>query len=245
MAFSQIETAKLKGGVRVEDVRAEGEWLLASGSYLKTFEQREAGWVFGLRDGRGFGIPKPEDVTLLMPRSGDRVALIEWKNEVRVLVVEGYVFAYRTEAECLLAATERVAQMDARKQATLEEMRSEFTDREAALPVEIAGRLRALRERSILTEEEWNRTYWGYELFVCEEAAKMVAAVRDGSLDWDRFTLNEVKFPELSDQHSGNTFGASVYMANLILTHDEPVGSDLVNAMSAAMAQINGSRESG
>lgn len=101
----------------------------------------------------------------------------------------------------------------------------EFVRRMDLLPEAFQKRLQYFRE-----VEGWEKEFGPYELFVCEEAAKLVKAFSTeeelkefNSLPYERQkkVSDERKIELELEQHSGNTFGQAVFLARVFLVKPE------------------------
>lgn len=141
--------------------------------------------------------------------------------------VNGTVLWYRTheeESEHRRAENERRQQ---ERRAEWEDQKDEYIARIAALPEVFRERI-AVRQRN---NSDFDWKYGGYELFCCEQAIIMAEAFRKlwPDKEGDELTaLINAFYDEpwdvqcgivlgLADGHSGNTFGASVALANQYL----------------------------
>jgi len=98
------------------------------------------------------------------------------------------------------------------------------------------------RFRSNNPDFRWK--YESYEMFTCKEAIKIANAL-DDSFDPAEFYKLSFKeqnklVPDLSDEHSGNTFGMALQLAYLYKTNPEGVAQ-----IHGALAPLVGSKEYG
>jgi hypothetical protein len=86
--------------------------------------------------------------------------------------------------------------------------------------------------------------YEGYELFVCEEAVKLIDALKmaEAVIAFQALCWNEqiARVPTMSGEHSGNTFGMACLLAHEFLVHPERV-----KRWYGALAPLVGSQEYG
>lgn len=145
---------------------------------------------------------------------------------VRGIIIEGRVYSYRTEEEEAERHAGWVADEDAKRAREAERERTSRDARRAALP-------EALRERCAVFEArnpDWRRDYESYELFVCEEAARMAThfgADVEGLRAFAAKPFHEQKgiVPDLKlSEHSGNTWNSAVYLAVRLATDPKLVG---------------------
>ena len=141
---------------------------------------------------------------------------------VRGIVVGGRVYRYRTEAEeHTRAAEEQRAQEAEREQAFVANLAD--TDRRiAALPVFFRERIAKFQRDG---GYHFRRDYEAYELFCCEQAVVIADALHTreaidafAAAPWEEQTR---MVSGLSNDHSGNTFGAACQFARTYITHPE------------------------
>lgn len=97
----------------------------------------------------------------------------------------------------------------------------------------------------LATSADWGWKMGGYELFVCEEAVKILAVIStvEGIKSFYAASMEGQKalVPTLDyDNHSGNTFGCAVRLAHLACAD-----IDLVPKMHAAMCPLMGCADAG
>lgn len=197
------------------------------------------GWALGL-DGTHLFCPRDQcDVT---PIVGELARLYGkgFGYVVRGIIIEGRVYKYLTEEQEKERHAAWVDEEHARRAREAERERASRDARRAALP-------EALRERCSVFEARnpnWRRDFESYELFVCEEAALLVAhfggdlealrAFHDKPTDEQREVL-----PRMSE-HSGNTFGAALAIARRLMEAPE-----LVRGAHGALCPLVGCVEYG
>lgn len=178
----------------------------------------EQGWTLGL-DGSHLFCPK--DQCERAPAVGE-IARLYGKGfgyVVRGIIIEGRVYKYLTEGEEQQRHAEWVADRHRAEQAQLERERTSRDERRAALPEALRERLDRFESRN----PTWRRDYEQYELFVCEEAARLAAHFGSDVEALRAFadkpsTEQAVIAPELKiNEHSGNTWGAAVQIASLLM----------------------------
>lgn len=236
-------------GYRSREIEAnEGAEVAVELGFLREYDVSDEGRhvTITLTGGGSWGMPRHEGMPT--PRPGADVRYMSgWGSRVRLVVINGYVHHYVTLDELREENDRFVARHMERKLAELDANREAQAAREAALIPELAGRCEALRSRSSEGPEGWDAEYWPYDLYVCEEAQKVILAARDGSLDMEALQAGEVsEYPGMSDQHSGNTFGASVFLAALVLdAEDAEQAAIRACTMKGAMARLVGSERAG
>ncbi len=146
---------------------------------------------------------------------------------VRGVVIDGKVCRYQTAAEERAAFDKEMADRRAQQIAEATAKAAENDARIAALPLAFQKRFERFRAG--------NPDFWfehqPYELFCCEEAMKIAAALKDRPEDVPAFAKLDWKqqkqlVPTLSDEHSGNTFGMACRLAHWHLTRPENVSRE-------------------
>ena len=160
------------------------------------------GWCLGV----------PDDVAV---KAGDAARLYGegLGRPVRGLVVNGKALWYRTEAEEEQRHKEWVENYRREQREGFERDRAKREATYAALPEVLQKRIDMLREKSPDTRHEWEP----YELFCCEQAARIAEACptveaieRFRNLNWQE---QYAMVRGLSHDHSGNTFGGACALA--------------------------------
>lgn len=177
------------------------------------------GWTLGM-DGSHLFCPREQcDVT---PIVGE-IARLYGKGfgyVVRGIIIEGRVYKYLTEEQEKERHAGWVADEQAKRARESERERTSRDARRAALPEALQQRCAVFEARN----PDWRRDYESYELFVCEEAARLAAhfgsdfeALVDfsntKSADEQRKILPGLKL----DEHSGNTWMAAVGLARRLM----------------------------
>jgi len=164
---------------------------------------------------------------------------------VRGVFVDGerVFYSTREEEEAKHKEQRELAERDAREKYM--QGAPERAVRIAALPT-------AFRERLSRFQRNRPETSWrneDYEIFVCEEAVKIarhmdaVPDVREPIKAFREYVeAHEAEFG-ISDQHSGNTFGAAVLLAFFWLRPDD--GEELVSKAHAAICPLLGCEDCG
>lgn len=202
-----------------------------------------AGWYIGLSSGFSFWIQADSPVT---PAVGMPIRMYGRGvgYTVRGVFLDGQRVYYKTEAEQDEEFRKQCEDRHKERRYDFEKNRADYDRRYGLLPEVFRRRLDRFRSNN--PEFRWE--YEPYELFVCEQAVVIAAAVPAGSdparfisdfkeLD---FTAQQAMVPGLADGHSGNTFGAACALAAWFLIHPENV----VRA-HGALAPLVGSKEYG
>lgn len=189
---------------------------------VETVERVDEGWFCTHNDGwilfvKDVGIePKPGDILRMY---GQGIGYT-----VRGIVIEEKgIVRYRTEAQEQLDREVDRERKQNKRQDELDDERSERNLRIRELPQSLRQRI----ERFQIARENWRRDYEDYELFVCEEAAKIAQHFegKNGIYHLNEWTnqpneQQESTFP-VSDQHSGHTLEKAISLARLLLLDDE------------------------
>ena len=163
-------------------------------------------------------MPKTE-VIKLVPTAG-MVANLYGKGFgycVRGLVVAGQIIFYLTEEEQKAKFDQEQRDIEFKKAIDYEQNQEEFNIRIGKLPVVFQERIHDFRD----TSNSWGQNFETYELFVCEQAyvfAKALKTLEKISEFKDlEFKAQKKIVPELSNDHSGNTFAAACLLAQVYL----------------------------
>lgn len=201
---------------------------------ITSVEREQSGWfAVGLSDGWCIGVdPTPA----VEPRPGLLIRLYGRGTgyPVRGIVIDGVVVRYQTDGEYRAETARKAAEERAAKFAEFETRRADIEARIAALP---AG-FRARFERFAAGNPDFLPEFGDYELMCCEQAVIFAGRMSADELRrWAKLPHDGQKamVPEMSDGHSGNTFGVSVRLA--ILSHEHP---DLVALEHGALVPLVG-----
>jgi hypothetical protein len=202
------------------------------------------------RDGDGWTIKMDDGWNMFVypftplhtPQPGDTITL--WGRgigyTVRGVAVDDIVYRYESEQEYRARFEREMAERDAKKRAEYERDKPEHDLRIAALPAIFQERIHNFRRR----RADFGWQHESYELFTCEQAVAFaeafpdedaLTAFRDMSYEQQREAC-----PAMDESHSGNTFGAAVFLANLYLTRP-----DLVPKAHGALCPLVGCDEYG
>lgn len=184
-----------------------------TGGYSLTFDN---GWSFWMPDA-GFAPGVGQTAKLYGRGTG---------YQVRGLVVNDRVVFYRTEAEQEELNRKEQAAREDKKRSDYEAQSGEYDRRVNALPQPFKTRITEFRNWK---PETWKYDFEPYELFTCEQAVEIATALKTPE-EISRF--HKLDFTEqkkivlaLSDDHSGNTFGAACLLARIYLTKPELIPS--------------------
>ena len=159
---------------------------------------------------------------------------------IRGLKIDTEMVFYRTKDEQEELNRQQALNHDFEMRIEFEEERSELDAQYDALPDVFKRRLDKFRTNN--PDFRWK--YEGYEMFVCMEAVKIAEALSENAASIRIFAglsyAEQMRQVELSDDHSGNTFGMAVHLAWLYSTDPENVVG-----LHGALAPLVGSEEYG
>lgn len=159
---------------------------------------------------------------------GDRTRFYgQFGRPIRGLFISGYEIWYRTPEEDEAYQEEQRLEATRKRLREYEEKKDEYAARVAKLPQPFRARIERFRRANL----NFGQDYEGYELFCCEQAAMIAAEITDGSLknperdaagilnDFNAMSWEQQieKVPDLSKEHSGNTFGKSCELARIYI----------------------------
>lgn len=206
----------------ITDVTESGDWYQIS----------QDGLCCGLKKSYGV-IPKVGDKLTVHTKGGSF-------GTIRGMDLNGVKIFWKSDDELEADRIEWLRKNEEYKQQKFKDSVAEMDKQYDALPECFKKRIDKFRANN----DRFRIDYEGYELFCCEQAieiangCKTANAVKEFSkLDWEQ-QLKQV--PNLSDGHSGNTFGASVNLAYWFLEQPENVVK-----MHGALSPLVGSEEYG
>ena len=182
------------------------------GTLTKVERYKDGNFAVTSSNGWSIGVGKEHGVE---PKVGDH--FVTWGSiglPVRGMALNRRVLFYRTPAEQEVQHQKEVDAHKAQRITEYESKRADFDRRVAALPEPLRDRIERFRA---FKGDGWRWEFEPYELFVCEEAAK-IAAQFNTATAIQKFAKMEYEdqkraFPQMGDQHSGNTFGMAVRIA--------------------------------
>ena len=183
----------------------------------KTVTSVGAGGEFTCDDGWTFGVPKDSAV---MPHVGDSARFYGRGigYTVRGLFLNGAKVFYRTEQEQKREDAKSLRKFHEQKRLDFEKSRAKLDREFCTLPKEFKDRIAGFRA----FRSDWRAEFEAYEMSVCVDAVNIATAMKTaakveafGKLSWDE---QKAAVPDLSDGHSGNSFGCAVRLAWLWLT---------------------------
>ena len=206
---------------------------------IKEFRKSDTGYELTFENGWSFFMP---DVGFA-PEVGQTAKLYGRGTgyTVRGLVVNDRVVFYRTEAEQEELHRKEQAEREAKKRTDYDAKASDYAARVNALPLPFHARIQGFRNWK---PETWKYDFEPYELFTCEQAVEIANALKtpDEISRFHKLEFVEQKklVPALSDDHSGNTFGAACHLASIYLTKP-----DLIPSAHGALCPLVGCKDYG
>lgn len=202
-------------------------------------EESQDGWTIALEDKSLFFVSKEWGVE---PHPGDTARFYGKGvgSPVRGLDINGQECYYRTPEEEAKRHAQWVRDFEAKKRAEFEKNKATLDEQYQKLPEVFQRRIDKFRTNN--PNFRWK--YEAYEMFVCTEAVRIAEALKTANAirRWKELEFDEQRrlVPNLSDDHSGNTFGASCFLALAYL--EQP---DIVVKQYGALAPLVGSEEYG
>lgn len=159
---------------------------------------------------------------------------------IRGMDLNGKKIFYKSDEQLEKERQEWLDENERKKQREFKENKADMDERYENLPECFQKRIDKFRANN----DRFRIDYEQYELFCCEEAIKIAESLKDvekvkgfGKLKWEQ---QKQLVPELSDGHSGNTFGAACHLAYWYLENQENV-----TKMHGALSPLVGSEEYG
>lgn len=159
---------------------------------------------------------------------------------VRGVDIDDKEVYYRTPKEQEALHKQQCAAHNVEQKETFEKNKAELDADYDALPPVFKARIDKFRQNN--ADFRWK--YEGYEMFCCKEAVKIATAFNTPEAikefkehGWEK---QKAVLPGLGDGHSGNTFGAACYLAQLYIVRP----NDVVK-VHGALAPLVGSEEYG
>jgi hypothetical protein len=198
-----------------------------------------ASWDITMVDGWSFTFGK-DQAPGVIPEADD-TARFYGKGlgySVRGLLINGVKIFYKTVKEQEEEHKQWCSDKERDDKASFEKNKADLDTKYEALPAEFKLRLDSFRR--INPDFRWKHE--GYEMFVCTEAIKIAKALKTiKKIDqWQKLPVE--KQDKIIDvgAHSGNTFGAAVFLAKLYLKFPE-----LVREAHGALCPLVGCKDYG
>lgn len=188
--------------------------------------------------GCGFRLDKSYGVT---PHVGDTVTIYVINGSmVRGMDINGKRVFYKSDEELEQEHQVWVANYKKEKQECFEQNKAQLDADYECLPDNFKKRIDRFRRNN----PNFRVDNEAYEMFVCKEALKIAAAIdsADGIYKFNNASWEEQQrlVPDISDGHSGNTFGMACRLAQIQLVSPERVWE-----LHGALSVIVGSKEYG
>lgn len=159
---------------------------------------------------------------------------------IRGMDLNGHRIFWKTDDELEAERVEWLRKNEEEKQQKFKDNVSEMDKQYDALPKCFQERIDRFRANN----DRFRLDYESYELFCCEQAVAIANGCKSaaGVEEFRKLTWEEQlkRVPELSDGHSGNTFGCAVHLAYWYLQQPENVVK-----IHGALAPLVGSKEYG
>ncbi len=200
--------------VSINDQQFEESVIDAVSEQPDGYELRHDGWTLWC--------PKVEG--LPAPSAGERLRTYGRGigSTVRGIVVSGRVYRYLTEAEENDRNMAWCLEQEAKREREFIAGLADADRRIAALPALFQERIARFQRDG---GHGFRRDYEAYELFCCEEAVVIANALRTGeaiSAFYDAPSDEQKRLvPDMSDGHSGNTFGTACLLARTYVERPE------------------------
>lgn len=169
----------------------------------------------------GFGFSMEYGVT---PRVGDAVRLYEHRGSmIRGMDLNGSPIFFKTDEDLDKEHKKFIRETNAKRRAQFKEQKEKLDEQFNSLPEVFKRRIRWFRKHN----KNFRWEHEAYELLVCVDALKIaekcatpeaVKTFMDSSYDFQKSFV-----PDLSDGHSGNSFGMSCRLAYNYLEDEEMV----------------------
>lgn len=190
-------------------------------SIIKKVIEDENYFFISTEDSRSFGLLKKYGAT---PKVGDRIKTDTIRgSEIRGVVLNGVRVFYKTNKQLEQERQEWFANNERKKLEAFEKNKTQMDADYEALPENFKKRIDRFRENN----DRFRIDYEGYEVFCCKEALKIAAAcgTPEKIEEFKKSKWEEQKnmVPDLSEDHSGNTFGCATQLAYTHLKWPESV----------------------
>lgn len=183
-------------------------------STIVTADDCGDGYSIQLKDNWCFFIDKKNEEDVI-PKVGDNIKLYGKGvgYPIRGVVIEGKVVYYRNEAQQEENHRKWVDNYHNERKAAFEINRDKLDKDYSELPIEFRKRIDRFRKE----DENFRWESEDYEMFVCTEAVKIAKTLKnsDQIAKFYKLPYEEQKvLVDISDAHSGNTFGGACALAN-------------------------------
>lgn len=205
---------------------------------IRRVDESDIGFMISTKDASSFWLDKEWGAT---PKVGDTIKLyLVNGSTVRGVELNGILLYYKDDDWLEQERQDWLAKYAKEKQERFEAAKAGLDADYLSLPDNFKQRIDRFRANN----PKFRVDYESYEMFCCKEALKIAAAREtSGRVKWFARTFYEkqVKLcPDLSDQHSGNTFGAACWLAYVHLKWPERICQ-----IYGALSPLVGSKEYG
>lgn len=190
-------------------------------SKVKSVSKSDDLYSVSLEDCSVFGLDAKYGVE---PKVGDELTLHKVKGStIRGVDINRKVVFYKTDEQLEQERKEWLENNEKEKQASFAKNKVQMDSDYNELPAVFQQRIDKFRE----SNPRFRVDYEGYELFCCMEAVKITNAIKtkEGLDDFRKMPYEQQKevVPDLSEGHSGNTFGSACKLAHWYLTNPDNV----------------------
>ena len=198
------------------------------------------GWFLSFGDG-GFFLKK-QPRRQKSPKVGDDLEITTVNyNQVAKVTINGVVYQDKTAQDFEAEHEAFVAKLNAEKLVKFEKNKAQMDEDYNALPEAFKMRIANYRANN----PNFRVEYEAYELFCCKEAIKIATALPTVELIQQFHALpyetQRAAITDLSNDHSGNTFGCACALAKAYLENPDFV----VSKVHGALSPMVGSKEYG
>ena len=166
--------------------------------------ESSSGFAFDVKYTKGKGAPKVGDEIICHTHNG---------STIRGVTLRGELLFMKTEEELKAEHEEWRRKYNEDKQKEFKQKRRQLDDDYDSLPIEFQRRISWFRAHN--PDFRWD--FEGYEMMVCVEAVRIAEALKTAAkirqFQKASYKRQREMVPEISDEHSGNSFGAAVQLA--------------------------------
>lgn len=193
--------------------------------------------IFCISTDQSTGFNLEKKYVTIGPKIGDKVLLyLVGGSTIRGVRINDTLLFYKSDQQLEEERQEWLDKNAKEKQARFEKNKNQMDLDYESLPTVFKQRI----DRFRMNNPEFRVEYEAYELFCCTEAVKIANACKTAE-NVGKFKKGESKLvPDLSNDHSGNTFDCACGLARIYLESPDRV----VKAMGA-MVPLVGSRDYG
>lgn len=179
----------------------------------------DGGFGVSTTDSSGFGVGAEEAKDKPLPKPGDKIVLLGgWGSTIKGINIGGVQYRYKSQTDVDRERQEWLDNYAREKEEAFYANIADYIKRKNALDKPFQERMDRFANKGF--KEFWTES-GSYELYAVEQANKLYRHF-DGDatlieefkdLSWDE---QKARFPELDEGHSGNTFGAMVWLARAV-----------------------------